>query len=128
MVRTAARQASQSRPPDYRMVLIQSASRSWEFAYREELQALAKQYDWLEYIPTVSRPWEDTEWTGEVGRAEDILRKYLDRLGLDPATTTAYACGHPQMIENAKGILARRGFSREFVREEGYWVPKKNHK
>jgi ferredoxin--NADP+ reductase len=128
MVRTAARQANQGQLPDYRMVLIQSASRSWEFAYREELQALAEQHSWLEYIPTVSRPWEDAEWTGEVGRAEDILRKYLDNLGLEPATTTAYACGHPQMIENAKGILARRGFSKEFVREEGYWVPKKEHK
>jgi hypothetical protein len=26
------------------------------------------------------------------------------------------------MIENAKAILKRRGFSKEFVREELYWV------
>jgi ferredoxin--NADP+ reductase len=128
MVRTAARQANQGQPPDYRMVLIQSASRSWEFAYREELQALAEQHAWLEYVPTVSRPWEDAAWIGEVGRAEDVLRKYLDSFGLTPETTTAYVCGHPQMIENTKGILARRGFSKESVREEGYWVPKKSHK
>jgi ferredoxin--NADP+ reductase len=63
-----------------------------------------------------------------VGRAEDLLRKYLDNFGLDPRTTTAYVCGHPQMIENAKGILARRGFPKEFIREEVYWVPKKEEK
>jgi ferredoxin/flavodoxin---NADP+ reductase len=128
MVRTAARQANAGVKPDYRFVMIQSASRSWEFAYSREMQALAEQHEWLEYFPTVSRPWEDAEWTGEVGRAEDVMRKYLDLFGLDPRTTTAYLCGHPQMIENAKGILARRGFSKEFIREEVYWVPKKQGK
>jgi ferredoxin/flavodoxin---NADP+ reductase len=128
MARTAARQANLGNDPDFRLVVIQAASRSWEFAYREELQALAERHAWLEYIPTVSRPWEDAEWTGEIGRAEDVLRKYLDNLGLDPKTTTAYVCGHPQMIENAKGILARRGFPKESIREEIYWVPKKEAK
>jgi ferredoxin/flavodoxin---NADP+ reductase len=128
MVRTAVREANQGKPPDFRIVVLQSASRSWEFAYREELQALAERHEWFKYIPTVSRPWEDEHWTGEVGRAEDVVRKYSDSLGLDPATTTAYVCGHPQMIENAKGIFARRGFAREFIREELYWVPKKGDK
>lgn len=125
MIRTMARQANHGNPPDGRMVVLQAASRSWEFAYREELQSLAEQHSWLEYIPTVSRPWEDAEWTGEVGRIEDLLRKYLDTFRLDPKDTTAYVCGHPQMIENAKGILSRRGFAKDFVREEVYWVPKK---
>jgi len=31
------------------------------------------------------------------------------------------------MVENAKGMLQRRGFSKEFIREEVYWVPKKQH-
>jgi ferredoxin--NADP+ reductase len=128
MVRTAVREANQGKPPDFRMIVLQSASRSWEFAYREELQALAEQHEWLQYIPTVSRPWEDEHWKGEVGRAEDVIRKYSDSLGLDPATTTAYVCGHPQMIDNAKGILARRGFAPEFIREELYWVPKKKER
>jgi len=29
------------------------------------------------------------------------------------------------MIANSKGILQRRGFPKEFIREEVYWVPKK---
>lgn len=114
--------------PDFRVVLMQAASRSWEFAYREELEALAQRYAWLTYIPTVSRPWEDSSWKGEVGRVEDILRKYLDSNRLEPSTTTAYLCGHPQMIENSKGILQRRGFAKESLREEVYWVPKKEEK
>jgi hypothetical protein len=29
------------------------------------------------------------------------------------------------MIENSKGILLRRGFAKESIRQEVYWVPKK---
>jgi ferredoxin--NADP+ reductase len=125
MVRTLAREARQGRTPDSHFVVLQAASRSWEFAYREELEALVREFNWLKYIPTISRPWEDPAWHGEVGRIEDVLRKHLDALALEPSHTTAYLCGHPQMIENAKGILRRRGFSKEFIREEIYWVPKK---
>jgi ferredoxin--NADP+ reductase len=128
IVRTLVRGANQGLPPDLRIVLLHAASRSWEFAYREELEAHSAPDSWFQYFPTVSRPWEDPNWKGEVGRAEDIVRKYLDMLGLEPTNTTAYLCGHPQMIENAKGILARRGFAKESVREELYWVAKKDEK
>ena len=125
MVRTLARQADAGETVDHELVLLQSASRSWELAYGEELEALARRFNWLRYIPTVSRPWEDPSWKGEVGRAEDVLRKHLDGDGLVPADTTAYLCGHPEMIANAKGILQRRGFPKESIHEELYWVAKK---
>jgi ferredoxin--NADP+ reductase len=122
MMRTLTRQPQPDGAPELRVVLLQAASRSWEFAYRQELEALAESAKWFRYIPTVSRPWEDAAWQGEVGRVEDLLRKYSDSLGLEPAGTTAYLCGHPGMIENAKGILMRRGFSKESIREEAFWV------
>jgi len=53
------------------------------------------------------------------------LRKYADAWGLDGTNAIAYLCGHPEMIEKAKGILQRRGFPKEAVKEEIYWVPKK---
>jgi ferredoxin--NADP+ reductase len=102
------------------LTLLHAVSRSWEFAYRDELVALAEEFRWLTYLPTISRPWEDREWQGEVGRAEDVLRKYIDHLALPPEGTTVYLCGHPQMIENSRGILRRRGFAKDFVRSEIY--------
>jgi ferredoxin--NADP+ reductase len=128
MVRTLARQSSGARPESFRVVLLQAASRSWELAYREELEALAADSKWFAYVPTVSRPWEDPAWKGEVGRIEDVLRKYLDSSGFNPADTTAYLCGQPQMIENSREILRRRGIQKEFIRQEVYWVPKKQAK
>jgi ferredoxin--NADP+ reductase len=128
MVRTLARQDPSTRPPGFRVVMLHSASRSHEFAYREEMEALSRDCDWLTYVPTVSRPWEEPSWDGEVGRAEDVLRKFLDNLKLEPSDTTAYLCGQPQMIVNAKGILERRGFGKEQIRQELYWAPKKEEK
>lgn len=110
---------------EHRLFVLNGASRSWEFGYREELEGLAQRLSWLTYLPTISRPWEDPQWVGERGRVEDVLRKYADHWGLAPENTIAYLCGHPQMIENAKGILQRRGFARTALREESFWVPSK---
>lgn len=110
----------------HRLFIINAASRSWEFGYREELEKAAAALPWLTYVPSISRPWEDPDWKGETGRIEDLLRKYADAWNLDPSNTTAYLCGHPQMIENAKGILQRRRFAKDSIREEVYWIPPKS--
>ncbi|HWE22660.1 MAG TPA: ferredoxin--NADP reductase [Myxococcales bacterium] len=115
--------------PDLRLVVVQSASRSYELGYREEMErAAAESGGWLTYVPTVSRPWEDPAFRGELGRAEDILRKYLDLHGFTPQDCSAYLCGHPQMIENGKGILLRRGFDRAQIHVEVYWMPPRSEK
>ena len=110
---------------EHKLYLLQGASRSWELGYREELERFAAELPWFKYVPLVSRPWEDSVWRGETGRVEDLIRKYADQWGCDPDSTTAYLCGHPQMIENGMGILQRRGFAKESLREEVYWIPGK---
>lgn len=90
------------------------------------MERVAGEVPWLKYVPTVSRPYEDTDWCGETGRVEEIIRKYTDLWQLSSADTTCYLCGHPQMIENGKGILGRRGFTKEFLKEEVYWIPAKD--
>jgi len=107
---------------EHKLFLLQSASRSWELGYREEMEKFAAELPWFKYLPTISRPWEDPAWRGETGRVEDLIRKYTDQWDCDPASTTAYMCGHPQMIEHGKGILQRRGFAKESLREEVYWI------
>jgi ferredoxin--NADP+ reductase len=125
-IRTLVREAEEGKfAGEHRLYVLNGASRSWEFGYREELEGLARQHAWLTYVPTVSRPWEDPQWPGERGRVDDVLRKYADHWGLTPENTLAYLCGHPQMIENGKGILQRRGFQRTALREESFWVPAK---
>ncbi len=110
---------------EQKLFLLNGASRSWEFGYLDELQKVAQEASWLTYVPTVSRPWEDEKWTGEVGRVDDLIRKYADIWGLDGKNSVGYLCGHPEMIEHGKGILRRRGFAKEVVKEEIYWIPGK---
>jgi ferredoxin--NADP+ reductase len=112
-------------PGDLHLYVIQGASRSWEFGYRDELEKIAAEVPWLTYIPTISRPWEDADWAGETGRVEDVIRKYVDKWDLVIADTTGYLCGHPQMIELGHGILQRCGFDKLSVRQEYYWIPAK---
>ncbi len=128
MIRAQRHAIEQGASPPHRFLVIHGASRSKELGvYLDELRKLSEAVDWLTYIPTVSRPWEDPAWKGETGRVDDIVRKYLDAAeDFTPATTVAYACGHPQMIENVRGILRRAGFADEFIREEQYFVQKKS--
>jgi ferredoxin/flavodoxin---NADP+ reductase len=108
---------------DHRLYIINGASRSWEFGYRDEIAKIAAEVPWLTYIATVSRPWEDANWHGETGRVDDLIRKYSDEWRLSSANTTAYLCGHPQMVENGEGILKRCGYGKEHIKTEVYWIP-----
>jgi ferredoxin--NADP+ reductase len=110
---------------DHKLFLLNGASRSWEFGYREELESISKQAPWFRCVFTVSRPWEDENWKGEVGRVDELIRKYADQWGCTAANSIAYLCGHPEMVEHGKGILKRVGFKKENLKEEVYWVPAK---
>jgi ferredoxin/flavodoxin---NADP+ reductase len=109
---------------DHRLFVVHGASRSCEFGYREEMERIAAAVPWLTYVPTVSRPWDDPDWTRETGRVDELIRKYGDQWSLDGDTTTAYLCGHPEMVEHGKGILKRRGWKKDAMKEEIYFLPK----
>ena len=123
-IRTLAKEWKEDRfDGSHKLYLLSGASQPQEFGYREELAQLERELPWFRYVPTVSRPWDHAEWHGEIGRAEDILRKYADHWELEPDDTVAYLCGHPDMVANSKGILQRRGFvEKGAVKEEVYWI------
>jgi ferredoxin/flavodoxin---NADP+ reductase len=126
MVRTTRRRLAEDPSlPMPHVVLIQAGSRSEELSYLDELRAADAELPWLTYVPSVSRPWEDPGWTGELGRAEDVVRKYADAHGVTPENAVTYLCGHPEMIATVRGIMRRRGFDHKDVREELYFQPGK---
>jgi ferredoxin--NADP+ reductase len=105
-----------------RILLLHSASAPLELGYDRELTLLADAHEWFEYVPTVSRPWLAADWSGERGRAEDVVRKHADRAGFQPGSATVYCCGNPQMIRNVQGVMGRAGFHSKAIREETYWL------
>jgi ferredoxin--NADP+ reductase len=112
-------------PEGHKLFLLNGASRSWEFGYHDEVLQVATTVPWLTYVPTVSRPWDDEAWSGEVGRVDELIRKYADLWGITGQNGIGYLCGHPEMIEHGKGILKRKGFPKEALKEEVYWIPSK---
>jgi ferredoxin/flavodoxin---NADP+ reductase len=124
-VRTLAKEWKEGKfDESQKLYLLNGASQPLEFGYREELVQFERELPWFKYVPTVSRPWDHADWWGEIGRAEDVLRKYADQWELEPSNTVAYLCGHPEMVKNSKAILKRRGFiEKGAVKEEVYWIP-----
>ena len=110
----------------HRLFLLEGASRPWELGYSAELAKVASEVPWLTYVCTISRPWEDAEWKGETGRVDELVRKYSDMWNLKPEDTEVCLCGHPDMIENVKGIAKRHGWQQDAVRAEAYFVPPKS--
>jgi ferredoxin--NADP+ reductase len=108
---------------EHKLFILDGASRSWELGYSRELQAIASEVPWLTYVATVSRPWEDKNWNGETGRVDDLVRKYTDQWNLTPDDTKVYLCGHPEMVENVRGIVRRRGWLETAIQAEAYFVP-----
>lgn len=106
-----------------RFLLIHGGSYASELGrYRHEMEDYAAQHNAITYVPTVSRPREALDWTGERGRVEDVLRKHWDAAGFPLHDTALYTCGHPQMIDKAQGIGARAGLSADRIHEEKYFV------
>jgi ferredoxin--NADP+ reductase len=110
---------------EHELFVVHGASRSREFGYQAELERLAAEVPWLTYVPTISRPWDDPDWSHETGRVDDVIRKYSDQWLLTGDNATAYLCGHPEMVEHGKAILRRRGWKKEALKEEIYFIPKK---
>ena len=72
----------------------------------DELEKFEEDLYDFKFMPTLSRVTDDMGWTGDVGRVNNSIEKYVD----DNGNYTAYLCGSPVMIEsiieslNAKGI------------------------
>jgi len=92
-----------------------------ELAYSDELRRFAEDHaDCVTYVPTVSRPTDERNkgWTGEGGRVNAIVGKYMSEYKLEAASTVIYVCGHPGMIEDVKNTFTPNGW---YVKEERYW-------
>lgn len=104
-----------------KIILVQGASFSHEFGYAQEMARLVSELAGFEYVPTVSRPWGDSGWEGETGRAEDVLRKYADRFAIRASRGVVYLCGHPGMISTGRAVMLRAGLPDQDILEEQYW-------
>ena len=68
MARTQRINLERGAAQPHHLAIVHAGSHSSEFGtYHDELTDLARS-GWLKYVPTVSRPWTDSDWKGETGR------------------------------------------------------------
>ncbi len=126
-----------------RVILIHGVSYPGHLGYREEIERLAnetlinpKRKLSLVYLPTISRPFIDSTWTGLKGRAETLLElpqsqetanmentiKTMLGLMVQCETHVVYVCGHPGTVDSVVATLSRRGFQidRDIKHEKYY--------
>ncbi len=79
--------------------------------YTEEFVQLAKEYPNFEYIPALSDPLPEDNWTGDIGLITDVVDKYSGDLN----DTEAYLCGSPGMINACIKDLGKHDIKQENV-------------
>jgi Na+-transporting NADH:ubiquinone oxidoreductase subunit F len=83
------------------------AVRRRDLFYVDELTKLSTELDWFEFVPALSAPEADTEWTGETG----LITEVVDRRVASADGCEAYLCGSPGMIDAAVKVLKDKGFT-----------------
>ncbi len=91
---------------DQRHVLFFFGARSKrDLFYLDELAAFEKALPNVKFVPALSNPLPEDNWTGESGLITDIVSRHF----ADCAHADAYLCGSPGMIDACIKVLTDRG-------------------
>jgi len=103
-----------SQEPDRRFTLIFGVRYEHGLLYREDWEALARQYPNFDFRPTITRPGPN--WTGAQGRVQGhVLEALGDRRDMD-----IYICGLKEMVNDVRALLKEKGVDRKRIIYERY--------
>lgn len=75
----------------------------------DEMQALEQSLPDFRFIPVLSRPLPDDQWTGKTGLITEVLDRHLENM----YSGEAYLCGSPAMLEACIKILRKKGVAKD---------------
>ena len=100
--------------PDRRFTLIFGVRHEQGLLYRDEWEALARQYRNFDFRPTLTQPGPD--WSGRTGRVQShVLEALADRRDVD-----VYICGLKEMVNDVRAALKEKGLDRKRIVYERY--------
>jgi Na+-transporting NADH:ubiquinone oxidoreductase subunit F len=73
--------------------------------YLDELKELEKKWDRFHFIPALSEPQSEDNWSGETGIITDVLDRYLKNKIARDKEKEGYLCGSPGMIGACNKVL-----------------------
>ncbi len=80
--------------------------------YVEMFRAIEKEWDRFHFIPALSNPNPEDDWTGEVGLITDVVDRYLTNIVPKDNEKEAYLCGSPGMINASIQVLQKHGIGK----------------
>jgi len=100
--------------PERRFTLIFGVRYEHALLYREDWEALARQYPNFDFRPTLTRPAPN--WAGAQGRVQGhVLEALGDRRDMD-----IYICGLKEMVNDVRALLKEKGVDRKRIIYERY--------
>ncbi len=116
----AAPAGAGSGPPTSPCLLSRGRAGPRSSATRRSSATSTRRCDWFTYVPTISRPWDEPEWTGETGRVEDVMRKHADAAGLVPGSGADLPLrsprdDHQRSRDHAPPRIRRQGHPRRTI-------------
>jgi NAD(P)H-flavin reductase len=103
-----------SHPDAKQLTLLFGVRHESTIYYRDDFDALARQYSNFRFWPTLSRA--ESSWTGYTGHVQTHLLEAIgDRRDLD-----VYICGMKAMVDDVRAILKELGFDRKQIIFEKY--------
>jgi Na+-transporting NADH:ubiquinone oxidoreductase subunit F len=79
--------------------------------FMDSLSRLEKEHAWFSFIPSLSKEPAGSDWQGERGMINEIVRHRVN----DAADNEAYLCGPPGMIQTCIQVLTSLGMARENI-------------
>ncbi len=77
----------------------------------DEMKELEEKLPDFTFIPALSDPQDDEQWSGETGLITDVIDRMVDNV----QETEAYLCGSPGMIDACVKVLKNKGIPEELI-------------
>lgn len=90
---------------DLKMTFFFGAVTKRDLYNLEELGELAANHPNFRFVPALSKPTPEDNWTGDVG----LITEVVDRTIPDGLDKEAYLCGSPGMINACLNVLTKKG-------------------
>jgi len=90
---------------DLKMTFFFGAVTKRDLYNLDELGELAANHPNFRFVPALSKPTPEDNWTGEVG----LITEVVDRFIPDGLDKEAYLCGSPGMINACLNVLSKKG-------------------
>lgn len=97
--------------PDKEIWYFFGARTTKDMFYLDELRQMEKEWPRFHFVPALSEPNPEENWTGDTGLITDVLDRYIkDKVGKDKGLE-GYLCGSPGMINACIDVMTRNNIA-----------------